>query len=57
MRIEKEIFFLIRDLHLIFVIIVYFQHRPSEMKAKMNKMKFWKRDTASGEKYRVESTA
>eukprot|EP00105_Crassostrea_gigas_P035643 XP_019919791.1 PREDICTED: plexin domain-containing protein 2 isoform X6 [Crassostrea gigas] len=32
-------------------------HRPSEMKAKMNKMKFWKRDTASGEKYRVESTA
>lgn len=55
MKIEKEIFFLIRDLH--FVIIVYFQHRPSEMKAKMNKMKFWKRDTASGEKYRVESTA
>lgn len=32
-------------------------HRPSEMKAKMSKMKFWKRDTASGEKYRVESTA
>nr|XP_022309894.1 plexin domain-containing protein 1-like isoform X1 [Crassostrea virginica] len=32
-------------------------HRPSEMKAKMNKMKFWKRDSGTGEKYRVESTA
>ncbi|XP_061186138.1 plexin domain-containing protein 2-like isoform X2 [Saccostrea echinata] len=32
-------------------------HRPSEMKAKMSKMKFWKKDTGSGEKYRVESQA
>lgn len=32
-------------------------HRPSEMKAKMSKMKFWKKDSGTGEKYRVESQA
>ncbi|KAK3108195.1 hypothetical protein FSP39_002932 [Pinctada imbricata] len=33
------------------------EHRPSQMKQKVAKMKFWKRSTPSGEKYAVESEA
>ncbi|XP_053374211.1 plexin domain-containing protein 2-like [Mercenaria mercenaria] len=33
------------------------EHRPSQMKAKMSNMKFWKRNGTAGDKYAVESTA
>ncbi|KAL4221925.1 Plexin domain-containing protein 2 [Mactra antiquata] len=33
------------------------EHRPSQMKAKMSNMKFWKRNGTTGDKYAVESTA
>ncbi|KAJ8314112.1 hypothetical protein KUTeg_008673 [Tegillarca granosa] len=32
-------------------------HRPSQMKSKLATMKFWKKDTGSGEKYRIETEA
>ncbi|XP_052761461.1 plexin domain-containing protein 2-like isoform X2 [Mya arenaria] len=33
------------------------EHRPSQMKAKMANMKFWKSNGAAGDKYAVESSA
>lgn len=33
------------------------EHRPSQMKAKMANMKFWKQSTPAGDKYRIESEA
>ncbi|XP_060086155.1 plexin domain-containing protein 2-like [Ylistrum balloti] len=33
------------------------EHRPSQMKQKMAKMKFWKKTTSSGEKYEIRSEA
>lgn len=33
------------------------EHRPSQMKAKLASMKFWKKNTAGGTKYSVESEA
>ncbi|XP_021367477.1 plexin domain-containing protein 1-like [Mizuhopecten yessoensis] len=33
------------------------EHRPSQMKQKMAKMKFWKKTTSTGEKYEIRSEA
>ena len=33
------------------------EHRPSQMKAKLDKFKFWKKETPGGAKYAVESEA
>ena len=37
---------------LISICVILFQHRPSNLKEKLNKVKFWKRGD-SGEKYEV----
>ena len=34
-------------------LFISFQHRPSNLKDKLNKVKFWKNKSMSGDKYEV----